>query len=79
VDVEDKTHDRDKLGDEMPAWVTDEKKRLAKIREAKAALEAGAKAAAEEKTRAEAQAEDKAPSRAPQEAGREDQATERCA
>ena len=33
-------------GDEMPAWVADKAKRLAKIREAKAALEAEARDAA---------------------------------
>src|SRR6266702_4889430 len=37
----------DKRGDEMPDWVADKEKRLQKIREAKAALEAEAKAAAE--------------------------------
>ena len=37
----------DQRGDEMPDWVADKQKRLEKIREAKAALEAEAKAAAE--------------------------------
>ncbi|HLH51370.1 MAG TPA: IS1182 family transposase [Roseiarcus sp.] len=41
----------DKRGDEMPDWVADKQKRLEKIREAKAALEAEAKAAAEEERR----------------------------
>src|SRR6478735_1075777 len=36
----------DQRGDEMPDWVADKQKRLEKIREAKAALEAEAKAAA---------------------------------
>jgi hypothetical protein len=36
----------DKRGDEMPDWVADKEKRLAKIRAAKAELEAEAKAAA---------------------------------
>lgn len=39
----------DKRGDEMPAWVADKAKRLEKIRAAKAALEAEAKAQAETK------------------------------
>lgn len=38
-------------GDEMPDWVADKQKRLQKIREAKAELEAEAKAAAEEEMR----------------------------
>ena len=46
-------------GDEMPAWVADKEKRLAKLRAAKAALEAEAKAAAEEETRRQAAAETK--------------------
>src|SRR6476661_5411974 len=46
----------DQRGDEMPDWVADKQKRLEKIREAKAALEAEAKAAAEvERKRAEAE------------------------
>ncbi|MGA9516357.1 MAG: IS1182 family transposase [Pseudolabrys sp.] len=43
----------DQRGDEMPDWVADKQKRLEKIREAKAALEAEAKAAAEERRVAE--------------------------
>lgn len=46
-------------GDEMPTWVADKEKRLAKLRAAKAALEAEAKAAAEEETRLQAAAEAK--------------------
>ncbi len=38
-------------GDEMPDWVADKQKRLAKIRAAKAELEAEAKAAAAEEMR----------------------------
>jgi transposase len=38
----------DRRGDEMPAWVADKAKRLAKIREAKAALEAQAAAETED-------------------------------
>jgi len=45
-----------KRGDELPAWVADKQKRLEKIRQAKAELEAQARAAAE----AEAEAEGKA-------------------
>lgn len=43
-----------KRGDELPDWVADKQKRLAKIREAKAALEAEAKAAAQEERRLQA-------------------------
>jgi len=39
---EDDTHSRERRGDELPSWVTDKQKRLEKIREAKAALEAEA-------------------------------------
>ena len=46
-------------GDEMPAWVADKEKRLERIRAARAALEAEAKAAAEEETRRQAAAEAK--------------------
>jgi len=44
---EDKAFGADKRGDELPDWVASKQKRLAKIREAKAALEAAAKAKAE--------------------------------
>ncbi len=53
---EDAVHG-DKRGDEMPAWVADKEKRLAKIRAAMAALEADAKAAAEDKRRIDAEKE----------------------
>ncbi|WOH52326.1 IS1182 family transposase [Bradyrhizobium sp. sBnM-33] len=49
----------DKRGDEMPDWVADKQKRLEKIREAKAALEAEAKAAAEAERKARAEAEER--------------------
>jgi len=49
----------DRRGDELPDWVADKQKRLEKIREAKAALEAEAKAAAEEEMRRRADAEEK--------------------
>jgi transposase len=55
---EDKRHG-DKRGDEMPDWVADKAKRLAKIRAAKAELEAEANAAAEEETRRRAAAEER--------------------
>lgn len=48
---EDAVHGADRRGDEMPDWVADKTKRLAKIREAKAALEAEAKAKAAEKAK----------------------------
>jgi len=43
-DADDDEHGPDRRGDEMPPWVADKQRRLAKIREAKAALEAEAKA-----------------------------------
>jgi transposase len=49
----------DKRGDEMPDWVADKQRRLAKIAQAKAELEAEAKATAEEETRRRAEAEEK--------------------
>jgi len=49
----------DQRGDEMPDWVADKQKRLEKIREAKADLEAEAKAAAEEEERRRAATEKK--------------------
>src|SRR3984893_13288969 len=51
--AEDKAFGADRRGDEMPDWVANKQARLAKIREAKAALEAEAKAkaAAEEAAR----------------------------
>ncbi|XSC42322.1 IS1182 family transposase [Bradyrhizobium sp. RDT10] len=49
----------DQRGDEMPDWVADKQKRLEKIREAKAALEAEAKAAAEAERKARAEAEER--------------------
>jgi transposase len=56
--AEDKLYG-DKRGDEMPDWVADKQKRLAKIRAAKAELEAEAKAAAAEEERRRAAAEEK--------------------
>ena len=40
--AEDAEHGVDKRGDELPAWVADKQQRLARIRAAKAALEAEA-------------------------------------
>jgi transposase len=54
---EDKLYGQ-KRGDEMPDWVADKQKRLQKIRAAKAALEAEAKAAAEEEMRRREKAEE---------------------
>jgi transposase len=48
-----------KRGDEMPDWVADKQKRLERIAQAKAALEAEAKTAAEEEERRQAEAEEK--------------------
>jgi transposase len=53
---EDKLHGT-KRGDELPDWVADKRKRLEKIRAAKAELEAEAKAAAAEEERHRAEAE----------------------
>lgn len=54
---EDKLFGADKRGDELPAWVADKAKRLIKIGEARAALEAEAKAVAAATAEAEAAAE----------------------
>jgi transposase len=54
---EDRLHG-DKRGDELPKWVTDKRKRIEKMRAAKAELEAEAKAAAEEERRIRAEAEE---------------------
>jgi transposase len=56
--AEDKLHGASR-GDEMPDWVADKQKRLEKIRQAKAALEAEAKAAAEAERQRRAAAEAK--------------------
>ena len=51
VDVaEDAAYGRERRGDEMPDWVKDKQRRLEKIRAAKAALEANARAEAETTT-----------------------------
>lgn len=59
ADAEENKLYGDKRGDEMPDWVADKQKRLEKIREAKAALEAEAKAAAAEESKARAEVADK--------------------
>lgn len=59
ADAEEDAVHGSKRGDELPGWVADKQKRLEKIREAKAALEAQAKAAAEEERRLRAEAEER--------------------
>ncbi len=59
ADAEEDKRYGSKRGDEMPDWVADKQKRLAKIRAAKAELEAEAKAAAEAEERRRAAAEEK--------------------
>jgi hypothetical protein len=59
ADVEEDDLYGARRGDEMPKWIADKEKRLAKLRAAKAELEAEAKAAAEEETRRRAEAEEK--------------------
>jgi len=56
---EDKAFGKDRRGDEMPSWIADKEKRLAKIREAKSVLEAEAKAATAAKIKAEQEAAEK--------------------
>ena len=57
--ADDAAHGRDKRGDELPAWVADREKRIAKIQAAQAELEADAKAMAEEERRRRAEADAK--------------------
>src|SRR6202049_5061637 len=52
---EDETFGKDRRGDELPDWAGDKAKRLAKIQQAMAALEADARLAAEEERRIEAE------------------------
>ena len=52
--AEDRKEGAESRGDEVPVWVANKQRRLEKIREAKAALEAEAQAAAEEKAKAAA-------------------------
>lgn len=44
-EAEDRQHGRERRGDELPEWVADKQRRIAKIREAREALEADARAA----------------------------------
>jgi transposase len=55
---EDRLHG-DRRGDELPKWVADKQKRIERIRQAKAELEAEARAAAEDERRIKAEAEEK--------------------
>ena len=57
ADAEEDGRHGSKSGDEMPKWVADKQKRIAKIRQAKAELEAEAKAAAAEERRVKAEVE----------------------
>ena len=62
AEATDREEDRcygDRRGDEMPDWMADKQKRLEKLRQAKAELEAEAKAAAETEQKARAAAQDK--------------------
>ena len=59
ADAEEDKRYGDKRGDELPDWVADKQRRLEKIRQAKAELEADAKALAEEEERRRAAAEEK--------------------
>lgn len=59
ADAEEDERYGSQRGDELPDWVADKAKRLAKLREAKAALEAEANAAAEEEERRRAAADEK--------------------
>ena len=56
---EDRLHGVSRRGDEMPGWIANKQKRLAKIREAREALEAEAAAAAAAKAEAERAEEEK--------------------
>src|SRR6201998_697130 len=59
ADAEEDKRYGDQRGDEMPDWVADKQKRLEKIREAKAALGARAKAASGVEGQARAEAEER--------------------
>lgn len=63
--AEDKAFGTHKRGDEMPDWVADKQARLAKIREAKAELEAEAKARAAAEQAARKKNDDKPPRKPP--------------
>jgi hypothetical protein len=55
ADAEDHRLHGNKRGEELPDWVADKQKRIARIAEAKTELEAEAKAAADEERRIEAE------------------------
>jgi hypothetical protein len=59
ADREEDKHYGERRGDELPDWVADKQKRLEKIRQAKAELEAEARAAAEEEKQRRQKAEEK--------------------
>jgi transposase len=56
--AEDRAHGAARRGDEMPEWVASKEQRLAKIRAAKAALEAEARAAAAAKSKSDSEPDD---------------------
>jgi hypothetical protein len=60
---EDRLYGKGRTGDELPAWTRDKAKRAQKVREAKAALEAEAKAAAAEQKGTQEGAQEKKPAR----------------
>ena len=66
---EDKQHG-ERRGDELPDWVADNQKRLEKIRQAKAELEAEARAAAEVEGKARAEAQKQRPAEGRKTAGK---------
>lgn len=66
---EDKQHG-ERRGDELPDWVADKQKRLEKIRQAKAELEAEARAAAEVEGKARAEAQKQRPAEGRKTAGK---------
>jgi transposase len=63
ADAEEDRQHGTRRGDELPEWIADKQRRLARIREAKAVLEAQAKAAAEEERRRRAEEKRKAEGR----------------
>jgi len=67
---EDETFGKDRRGDELPDWVGDKEKRLAKIQQAMAALEAEAKLEVEEERRIEDEKRTAAPSRSRKKPGK---------
>lgn len=58
--AEDAEHGTDRCGDELPDWVANKQKRIEKIREARAALEAEAKEKAKAEGKKDGKPEDKA-------------------